>query len=513
MPAAQWGYPHQQGSAEAFQFPADFIAEAIDQTRGWFYSLLAVNTLVHGSTPYRHVLCLGHIVDDEGRKMSKSLGNVIDPWEILDTRGADALRWWMFSQGSPWTPSRTSLGAIDASMRDMPVTLWNTYSFFMTYASLNGYQAASAPNRAERPEIDRWILSRLEQTTTSVTNALDSYEPLEAASAVGSLVDDLSNWYVRLSRRRFWRTDPSAPASDSLAAHATLHEVLLGLSVLLAPMCPFLSDHMFVGLMEDPDDASVHLCDWPEGESTSRDEDLEARMAVAREIVSLGRAARAEAGLKVRQPLRRALVFLPSGSALPPAGVVEGELNVDRVEFSTELTEVLSYEVHPNFKSVGPKLGERAQALRPALKALDAPAVAQALEQGESVTVSIDGADFQLTDEDLELRVQAQPGFAISRAGAEVVALDLELDDDLLRRGALRELVRQIQELRKDRGLDVADHISLSVVGIALTHDEVEMIRREVLADAVGDRPGAGDELTVDLADGLTVSVWISLAE
>jgi isoleucyl-tRNA synthetase len=458
-------------------------------------------------------LCLGHIVDDEGRKMSKSLGNVIDPWEILDTRGADALRWWMFSQGSPWTPSRTSLGAIDASMRDMPVTLWNTYSFFMTYASLNGYQAASAPNRAERPEIDRWILSRLEQTTTSVTNALDSYEPLEAASAVGSLVDDLSNWYVRLSRRRFWRTDPSAPASDSLAAHATLHEVLLGLSVLLAPMCPFLSDHMFVGLMEDPDDASVHLCDWPEGESTSRDEDLEARMAVAREIVSLGRAARAEAGIKVRQPLRRALVFLPSGSPLPPAGVVEGELNVDRVEFSTELTEVLSYEVHPNFKSVGPKLGERAQALRPALKALDAPAVARALEQGESVTVSIDGADFQLTDEDLELRVQAQPGFAISRAGAEVVALDLELDDDLLRRGALRELVRQIQELRKDRGLDVADHISLSVVGIALTHDEVEMIRREVLADAVGDRPGAGDELTVDLADGLTVSVWISLAE
>ena len=512
MPAAQWGYPHVEGSAELFAFPADFIAEAIDQTRGWFYSLLAVNTLVHGAGPYRHVLCLGHIVDDEGRKMSKSLGNVIDPWEILDTRGADALRWWMFSQGSPWTPSRTSLTAIDASMRDTVMTLWNTYSFFMTYASLNDFDpdGDGVLDAGARPELDRWILSRLEEATTTVTTALDGYEPLDAALGIALLVEDVSNWYVRCSRRRFWRTDPSAPASDSIAAHATLHEVLVRITLLLAPLCPFLSDHLFVGLTGDTPGASVHLCDWPRSDPATRDEQLEARMAVAREIVSLGRAARADAGVKVRQALRRVLVFLAPGSPEPPAGIVEDELNVDRVEFSTELSQVLSYELHPNFRSVGPKLGERAQALRPALRALDAAEVARTLEAGGRIVVSLDGFEVELTSEDVDLRVRAEEGFAISRAGAVVVALDLELDEDLVRRGALRELVRQVQELRKERGLEVSDHIELWVDGVSLTDQEREDLKREVLADAVHERRGAGEAVVVELAEGLTVSVWLA---
>ena len=264
-PPPRSGYPHAPGSSEEFVFPADFITEAIDQTRGWFYSLLAVNTLVFGATPYRHVMCLGHIVDSEGRKMSKSLGNVVDPWEILDTRGADALRWWMYSQGSPWTPTRVSLGAIDTSMRDLLLTLWSTFSFFTTYAASNDFdpEDPEVPEPAERPELDRWILSRLASTTLEATRALDAYEPLEAATTLGRLIDDVSNWYVRRSRRRFWRTDPDAPPSDSLAAHATLHDVLVTFCRLLAPLCPFVTDRMWRELSGAGSSASVHLERWP----------------------------------------------------------------------------------------------------------------------------------------------------------------------------------------------------------------------------------------------------------
>ena len=343
MPTAQWGYPVAEGSADHFVYPADFICEAIDQTRGWFYSLLAVNTLVRGSTPYRNVLCLGHIVDADGRKMSKSVGNVIDPWEILDTRGADPLRWWMFSQGSPWTPTRVSLEAIDASMRDTLLTLWNTWSFFTTYASLNGFDPAdpAIPAPGDRSVLDRWMLSRLAATVATATGALDGYEPFPAAAAMAELVDDTSNWYVRRSRRRFWRTDPDADPADSLGAQATLHEVLVTMALLLAPMCPFVADRMWRELTDAADGDSVHLADWPELRPEALDPALDAGMGLARRLSSLGRAARAEAGIRVRQPLARALVYLPPGSPTPPAGVVEDELNVDVVEAIDELGDVL----------------------------------------------------------------------------------------------------------------------------------------------------------------------------
>ena len=281
MPAAQIGYPHVPGSAERFTFPADFISEAIDQTRGWFYSLLAINTLVFGESPYRHVVCLGHIIDADGRKMSKSLGNIIDPWSILDTRGADAMRWWMFSQGSPWTPTRATLGAIDSAMRDMLLTLWNSFSFFSTYASLNGFDPADAaiPAPADRGPLDRWILSRLASTTGAMTEGLRGYEPYGAATALGDLVDDLSNWYVRRSRRRFWRTDPDAPPGDTLAAQATLHTVLTTVSLLLAPLCPFVADTMWRHLTGAAESESVHLADWPTTEPDHLDHKLEAQMS------------------------------------------------------------------------------------------------------------------------------------------------------------------------------------------------------------------------------------------
>ena len=516
MPTAQWGYPGAPGSAESFVFPADFICEAIDQTRGWFYSLLAVNTLVQGSTPYRNVLCLGHIVDADGRKMSKSVGNVIDPWEILTTRGADPLRWWMFSQGSPWTPTRVSFEVIDASMRDSLLTLWNTWSFFTTYAALNGFDPSDpgAPTPADRSMLDRWMLSRLHATVAEVTSSLDGYEPFPAATAIAELIDDTSNWFVRRSRRRFWRTDPGADPSDSLGAQATLHDVLVTVARMLAPMTPFLADRMWRDLTGAEESDSVHLADWPASVGSLVDPSLESGMALARRLSSLGRAARSEAGVKVRQPLARALVYLPPDSPALPPGIVEDELNVDRVEVTTELGDVLAYELVPNFKLLGPRIGKRVQELRTAMTTVDTAAAAIELTEGRPVTVQLADGPVELSAEEVELRVRAQPGFAVSRDGAEVLALDLALDDDLRRRGLAREVIRHVQDLRKETGLEVSDTIVLHVVGIDDLAPLFEMIAREVLAVRMETSPppgaGPGTDLVLDDgADGRRVTIWI----
>jgi isoleucyl-tRNA synthetase len=516
MPSAQWGYPVAEGSADKFVFPADFICEAIDQTRGWFYSLLAVNTLVRGSTPYRNVLCLGHIVDADGRKMSKSVGNVIDPWEILSTRGADPLRWWMFSQGSPWTPTRVSFEVIDAAMRDSLLTLWNTWSFFTTYASLNEFDPddPAIPAPADRSLLDRWMRSRLYATVDTVTEALDGYEPFPAATAIAGLIDDVSNWFVRRSRRRFWRTDPDADPADSLGAQATLHEVLVTVARLLAPMCPFVADRMWRDLTVAAADDSVHLADWPEVDPVALDPGLDAGMALARRLSSLGRAARAEAGVKVRQPLARALVYLPPGSPTLPPGVVEDELNVDLVEVTDEVGDVLAYELVPNYKLLGARLRERVQQLRAAMRTVDGVAAAADLAAGRPVVVQLEDGPVELVAEEVELRVQAQPGFAVSRDGAEVVALDLGLDDGLRLRGLAREVIRHVQDLRKASGLDVSDWIHLHLVGLDDLEPMAGAVGREVLARTVSfsapDRAGPGTTLEVDAGDALReATIWV----
>jgi isoleucyl-tRNA synthetase len=512
MPAAQVGYPHVEGSAEAMQFPAQLIVEAIDQTRGWFYTLLAVNTLVFGATPYQHVLCLGHIVDENGKKMSKSVGNVIDPWEVLDTRGADPLRWWMFSQGSPWTSTRTSLGAIDASLRETLATLWNTLSFFTLYASINEFDPTDAeiPAPEHRAPIDQWILSRLESVTVEVTTALDGYEPLGATNALSELIDDVSNWYVRRTRRRFWRTDPNAPRSDTLAAQATLLDVLQRVTLLLAPFCPFVAERLYSELFDVAETDSVHLTDWPLGEPERRDVALEESMAVARRLTSLGRAARAEAGVKVRQPLARALVFLPTLSPEPPAGVVEDELNVDHLEYATDLASVLSFELVPNFRTVGPRLGEAVKELKPALAALDSVVAAETLESGGALSLTLSSGTFELNAEDIELRVKGEEGYAVSRDGGEVIALDLTLNDELRRRGFLRDVIRQVQDLRKNSGLDVADRIVLHVSGIDDLADGFAALASEVLAVEVITGSGWGEGTVLELDDERDARAWVA---
>ncbi len=519
MPAAQIGYPHAPGSAERFAFPADFISEAIDQTRGWFYSLLAVNTLVFGESPYRHVVCLGHIVDADGRKMSKSLGNVIDPWSILDTRGADAMRWWMFSQGSPWTPTRATLGAIDAAMRDMLLTLWNTFSFFSTYASLNGFDPADAaiPAPADRGPLDRWILSRLASTTLEMTEGARRLRaPTRVPPPSARLVDDLSNWYVRRSRRRFWRTDPDAPPGDTLAAQATLHEVLTTVSLLLAPLCPFVADTMWRHLTGAAESESVHLADWPTPEAGLVDRELEAQMGLARRLTSLGRAARSEASVKVRQPLARALVFLPSDAPEILRDIVADELNVDEIDTADELSEVIQFELVPNFSTLGPRLKDRAGGLKPALAKLDGAAAAAALEEGRSITVDLGGEPVELSPDDVQLRVRGQQGFAVSREGGEVVALDLTLDEGLRKRGLAREVVRLVQDLRKTSGLEVSDRIRLHLVGLDAIAEHFDFIAREVLATEVVTEPGEGDGTLLELDGDLITQparAWISKVE
>ena len=495
MPAAQVGYPHAPGSAEAFTFPADFISEAIDQTRGWFYSLLAVNVLVHGESPYRHVVCLGHIIDADGRKMSKSLGNIIDPWTILDTRGADAMRWWMFSQGSPWTPTRASMAAIDSSMRDMLLTLWNTFSFFSTYASLNDFDPADAaiPAPAARGPLDRWILSRLASTTAEVDrSAVGATNPSMRHRHSGRWSTTSPTGTSRRSRRRFWRTDPDAPPSDTLAAQATLHTVLTTFSLLLAPMCPFVSDTMWRQLTGADESDSVHLADWPKAEAAWVDRDLEAQMALARRLTSLGRAARSEAGVKVRQPLARALVFLPADAPEILYDIVADELNVDEIDTADELSEVIEFELVPNFRTLGPRLGEAAKELRPALAALDTAAAAAELEAGRSITVVLAGEPVELSPEDIQLRVRGQEGFAVSRESGEVVALDLTLTDELRKRGLARDVVRLVQDLRKTSGLEVSDRIRLHLIGLDLIAESLRLHRPRGAGHRDLDRAGRG---------------------
>ena len=375
------------------------------------------------------------------------------------------------------------------------------------------------PAAADRGPLDRWILSRLASTTVTVTDALRSYEPLTAATGVGDLVDDLSNWYVRRSRRRFWRTDPDAPAGDTLAAQATLHEVLTTVSLLLAPMCPFVSDAMWRQLT-GADDAtsgdSVHLADWPVADTSLVDPDLEAQMALARRLTSLGRAARSEASVKVRQPLSRALVFLPADAPAILRDIVADELNVDEIDTADELSDVIQFELVPNFRTLGPRLGELVKELRPALAALDGATAAAALEAGESITVVLGGEPVELSPDDVQLRVRGQHGFVVSREGGEVVALDLNLDDGLRKRGLSRDVVRLVQDLRKESGLEVSDRIRLHVVGLDVIAEHFDYIAREVLAVEIVSGPGTGEGTVLDLEDELLtepVHVWIERAD
>jgi isoleucyl-tRNA synthetase len=485
MPFAQEHAPFE--NAERFQarWPADFICEALDQTRGWFYSMLAVGTLLFGRASYEHVVCLGLLLDDDGRKMSKSLGNIVVPWDVIDRFGADAFRWYFFTSKQPWDGYRFSLETIGESVRLFLRQLWNVHAFLSRYEP-------DGPDGGET-DLDRWIRSRLSATVTEVGDRLDAYDATFAGRAIADFVDDLSNWYVRRSRRRFWEGDPSA--------FATLRECLLTVAQLLAPFTPFVADEIWETL--DGGGDSVHLSDWPQpGE---RDLELETAMAVARETVRLGLAARGQAKVKVRQPLHEAVVVAsgPEREAIERlADVITSELNVKGLRFVADADDLGSYEIKPNYRTLGPRFGKAMPRVAAAVAALDPAHVSVAARNGESVRISIDGSEHALTPADLLLSMQPLEGYQLEREGSHAVALELALDDGLIREGLAREVVHAIQGARKDAGLDVSDRIALTLGGdeelLAAAREHEGYVAGEVLATSVGYGGANGHEARIE---------------
>jgi isoleucyl-tRNA synthetase len=491
MPFAQHHAPFENLERFESRFPADYICEAIDQTRGWFYSQLAVSTLLFDQSDFKNVVCLGLILDENGQKMSKSKGNIVVPWDVIDRFGADAFRWYFFTSKQPWDGYRFSMDAVGEGDRLFLRRLWNTYGFFVQYANANEVAPADGPST---DPLDVWILSRLSATTAFVTERLDAYDATMAGREIATFVDDLSNWYVRRSRRRFWDGDPHA--------FATLRESLLTVAKLLAPFTPFIADAIYENL--DAAEASVHLCDWPE--PGPRDEALEADMAVAREAVRLGLSARGAAKAKVRQPLREAVVVAPGRereSIERLAAIVKDELNVKALRFVDRADELGSYEVKPNYRTLGPRFGKAMPQVADAVGALDSEHVAEALREGRTIGVNVGGTEHPLGPEDLQLRLEPLDGYQIEREASHAVALDLQLDDELRREMLAREVVRAIQNARKAAGLDISDRIALSLGGdaelleAARAHEPY--VTGEVLAVQVAyHADGAGEAATIE---------------
>src|SRR4051794_7471907 len=454
MPFAQYHAPFEEQEHFEARFPADYICEAIDQTRGWFYSLIAISTLLFDRAPYRTVLCLGHIADAEGKKMSKSLGNIVPPWEVLERHGADAFRWYFLTSKQPWDGYLFSTETVGESLRQFLLQLWNTYGFYVLYANVNGVAPVASAEPAN--DLDRWALSRLAATVETVGERLDDYDATRAGHALAAFVDDLSNWYVRRSRRRFWDGDE--------AAFATLRACLVTVARLLAPFCPFMADEIYDNL--DGAEPSVHLTDWPQ--AGPRDLALEDAMAVVRETVRLGLAARGQSELKVRQPLRAAVVVAAGEERAAIerlASVVLEELNVKGLRYVSQADELGSYEVKPNYRALGPRFGKQMPQVAAAVAALDPEHVARALRDGDRVGISVDGHDHELDADDLMLAMQPLSGYQLEREGSHAVALELELDDELRREGLAREVVHAVQNARKAAGLEVEDRIALTLGG------------------------------------------------
>jgi isoleucyl-tRNA synthetase len=491
MPFAQRHEPFAGELTLDETYPADFICEALDQTRGWFYSLLAVSALLRGADkPYEHVVCLGLILDEQGQKMSKSKGNVVGPWEVIDQFGADALRWYFFTSKQPWDGYLFSPEAIGEGVRLFLRQLWNTYAFSTLYEP----EAALAD--APATDLDRWARSRLSATIETVTDRLDAYDATTAGRAVAAFVDDLSNWYVRRSRRRFWEGDG--------AAHDTLRHCLVTVSQLLAPFVPFVADEIYDNL--DGSAPSVHLTDWPVPEA--RDLDLESAMAVARETVRLGLAARGAAKLKVRQPLHEAVVVAagPERHAIERlANVVREELNVKALRFVAEAGELGSTTLKPNYRTLGPRFGKAMPQVAAAVASLDAAHVADALRDGRPVGIHLDGHDHDLAAEDIQLVMAPLQGYQLEREGSHAVALELQLDDGLRREGLAREVVHAVQGARRDAGLRITDRIVLTLAGdeelVAAARAYERYLAGEVLAVGVhfdGDGDGDGEIASIE---------------
>ncbi|SNY46080.1 isoleucine--tRNA ligase [Paractinoplanes atraurantiacus] len=457
MPFAQFGYPFKNQEVFEKSFPAQFISEAIDQTRGWFYTLMAVGTLVFDKSPYENVVCLGHILAEDGRKMSKHLGNILEPIPLMDTHGADAVRWFMAAVGSPWSARRVGNTTLQEVVRKTLLTYWNTVAFQALYGRTAKWSPSSSdPAPADRPVLDRWVLSELNELVRRVDAALEAFDTQEAGKLLAAFVDDLSNWYVRRSRRRFWRGDP--------AALATLHEALRTVTLLMAPLTPFITERVWQDLVVAVDPSSpdsVHLASFPVADTALIDPSLSEHVATTRRLVELGRAARAESGMKVRQPLSRALASAPGFASLPADLLAEiaAELNVGTVE--AVAGSFVDTTAKANFRTLGKRFGKRVQEVAKAVAAADAAALSNDLRSAGTTTVDVDGEQVTLTPDEVFITETPREGWAVASDSGATVALDLHLTDALRRAGLARDAIRQIQEARKTSGLDVSDRIDL----------------------------------------------------
>ena len=498
MPFAQHHYPFENKETFEQQFPAQFISEAVDQTRGWFYSLLAESTLLFDQTSFENVIVLGLVQDENGQKMSKSKGNAIDPFDALNEYGADAIRWYFYSSSAPWLPSRFHGKAVIEGQRKFMGTLWNTYAFFVLYANIDNFDATKYKLEADKLSVlDKWLLSRLNTLITEVDTRLDAYQIPEAARALQDFVDDCSNWYVRRSRERFWA---KGMEQDKINAYMTLYTALVTVSKLAAPMIPFMTEEIYLNLVRSLDKnapESVHLCDFPKADPAFVDKELEEAMEEVLDIVVMGRACRNTANIKNRQPI--GTMFVKAGNTLSDfyKEIVEDELNVKKVVFTDDVRDFTTYTFKPQLRTVGPKYGKQLGGIQKTLAALDGNAAMDELNASGSLTFDVNGVEVSLTKEDLLIEMTQKEGYVSEADNNMTVVLDTNLSDELIEEGFVFEIISKIQTMRKEAGFEVMDHIRVSLCGnetvAGIASSNQEFIAGKVLADSIT----AGDMLAV----------------
>ena len=513
MPFAQWHYPFENKEIFESQFPANFISEGVDQTRGWFYSLMAISTLIFDCAPYKNVLVLGHVLDKEGQKMSKSKGNAVDPFEALEQYGADAIRWYFYSNSAPWLPNRFFGEAVVEGQRKFMGTLWNTYAFYVLYANIDGFDPTKYTlDRATLTVMDRWLLSKLNTAVKTVDEYLAAYKITEATRVLDNLVDQLSNWYVRRSRERFWVKDMP---TDKVNAYMTLYTALVTIAKLSAPMIPFMAEDIYRNLVCSVDKTapeSVHLCDFPVADESYIDSSLEENMDEVVDVVVLGRACRNAAAIKNRQPVAKMYVKAEKTPDESFCAIIAEELNLKSVEFTDNVSAFTTYTFKPQLRTVGPKYGKYLGGIRQHLSELDGNAAMDELKATGALKFSVNGGDISLAEEDLLIEMTKKEGFeSLSDKGVTVV-IDKNLTPELIEEGNVREIISKIQTMRKDSGFEVMDNIRVSFTGnetveqIALRN--AEEIKDETLAVSltVGDTLTHAKEWNIN-GEKVTISV------
>jgi isoleucyl-tRNA synthetase len=494
MPFAQHHYPFENKELFEQQFPAQFISEAVDQTRGWFYSLLAESTLLFNKAPYENVIVLGHVQDENGQKMSKSKGNAVDPFDALKTYGADAIRWYFYINSAPWLPNRFHGKAVQEGQRKFMSTLWNTYAFFVLYANIDEFDATKYTLDYEKLSVmDKWLLSKLNTVIKSVDENLGNYRIPEAARALQEFVDDMSNWYVRRSRERFWA---KGMEQDKINAYMTLYTALVTISKVAAPMIPFMTEDIYQNLVRSIDKTaaeSVHLCDFPQANTEWIDKELEDNMEHLLNIVVMGRACRNAANIKNRQPIAKMFVKAEYELSDFYTTIIEDELNVKAVEFTDNIENFISYSFKPQLKTVGPKYGKLLNGIRQALTDIDGNAAMAALRAGEELKLDINGSEVVLSEGDLLIETAQMEGYVTESDNNIAVVLDTNLTPELVEEGFVREIISKIQTMRKEAGFEVMDKICVYVKDNQVIQNIIETHAEEIQAEVLADRILTGD--------------------